>query len=157
MLPLLKKKKQNGFTLIEVMIVVSIIGILVATAVPYFVALQNKTKRVELINALSGVYVVEVAYFATLSEWLPHSCGGGGPPYCDCTQTSDPLEFSRDFTAGGLNFSGSLKFYGICIFFPGLGFTVRGAGNIDLDPALDQGEVTNGNRTVFLTLDDILN
>ncbi|QUM87511.1 prepilin-type N-terminal cleavage/methylation domain-containing protein [Moritella sp. 36] len=44
-------KKQNGFTLIELVIVIIVLGILAATAVPKFINLQDDAK----VSAMKGV------------------------------------------------------------------------------------------------------
>jgi type IV pilus assembly protein PilA len=56
-------RKQGGFTLIELMIVVAIIGILAAIAIPNFLSYQARSRQAEARTNLGAVFVSEIAYF----------------------------------------------------------------------------------------------
>ena len=56
-------RNKKGFTLIELMIVVAIIGILAAIAIPNFLKFQAKSKQSEAKTNLKAVYTAETSYF----------------------------------------------------------------------------------------------
>ena len=69
MMKLLKSKK--GFTLIELMIVVAIIGILAAIAIPNFLTFRLKAKTSEAKSNLGAIRTVEEAYKAEEDTYYP--------------------------------------------------------------------------------------
>ena len=67
------KKNQKGFTLIELMIVVVIIGILAALAIPRFMQATTKSKQSEAKQLLKQVYTMQRAY---RQEFDTYACNG---------------------------------------------------------------------------------
>ena len=61
--------KKRGFTLIELMIVVAIIGILAAIAIPDFLKFQAKARQSEAKTNLASVATSQIAYFAEHNNW----------------------------------------------------------------------------------------
>src|SRR3569623_802832 len=59
------RKRGSGFTLVELMIVVAIIGILAAVAIPAFSKYIKRSKTAEAAGHLNKMWAGSVAYFET--------------------------------------------------------------------------------------------
>jgi type IV pilus assembly protein PilA len=67
---MLKALRSNkGFTLIELMIVVAIIGILAAIAIPNFLRYQATSRQAEARTNLGGIYVAQTASFSNTGTY----------------------------------------------------------------------------------------
>jgi type IV pilus assembly protein PilA len=67
-----KKQFQDGFTLVELMIVVAIIGVLSAVAVPNFKKYQAKAKSSEAKVQLAAAYTAQQAFYGDFGIY--HTC-----------------------------------------------------------------------------------
>ena len=101
MLKIFRKEGQKGFTLIELMIVIAIIGILAAIAIPQFVSYRQKGYNTDAKGELKSFYTACQAYYADNA-----SASG------DCTTTMVNATFQPSgsvsiATAGGQNMVGT--------------------------------------------------
>jgi type IV pilus assembly protein PilA len=67
----MSKKLKKGFTLIELMIVVAIIGVLAAIAIPNFIKFQARSKQSEAKANLKALFTAEKAYYAEKDKYSP--------------------------------------------------------------------------------------
>lgn len=73
------KKLVRGFTLVELMIVVAIIGILSAIAIPNFIKFQAKSKQSEAKTNLKAAFTAEKSFFAEKDQYGTFSGSGYVP------------------------------------------------------------------------------
>jgi type IV pilus assembly protein PilA len=62
-------KNEAGFTLVELMVVVGIIGILSSIAIPSYMGFRAKARQTEAKVTLASIYTGEASYFVTNSSY----------------------------------------------------------------------------------------
>lgn len=90
---------QSGFSLVELMIVVGIIGILAAMAIPRFQKFQAKARMAEGRNMLNHIFTLEESYHLETNTYLAFGAvganlGGGNPTCSNAASEQLGLEFS---------------------------------------------------------------
>ena len=97
-----KSKKQGGFTLIELMIVVAIIGILAAVALPLLMDYLNSSKSAEGDLQIDAIEGKAKKFFYAHNQAYPDGAGTTAPAAGCCT-TANHLcaPNAADWTAAG--------------------------------------------------------
>ena len=146
-------RRQCGFTLIELMIVVAIIGILAIIAIPNFLRYQAQTRQAEAKTNLGGIFVAELAYFGENSRF-----GSFSEIIYSLTGLSNRYTYrSGAAGAGGGPSSGTenVDLHSASVGIPAAentvvpaqngpsGFTATATTNLDSDTTVDQWHVND--------------
>ncbi|MCK5126279.1 MAG: prepilin-type N-terminal cleavage/methylation domain-containing protein [candidate division Zixibacteria bacterium] len=138
-------KKQTGFSLIELLIVLVIIGILAGLAIPRYMAYTTRSKQTEAKGLLNQIYLSERAYFQSHDEyWIPDAgiFADRNNPYAFDTLGVEIMKSAR---------------YRYEIAGDAEHFTVTAtADHLDDDPPIDQWEMDQTGDLKVISDDSIL-
>ena len=143
-------KGRQGFTLIELMIVVAIIGVLSVISIPNFLMFQAKARQAEAKAALGAIFTAATTvlltdngtYAVTNIGLLPFS-PIGRPNYSywyDVNGTSTAVPGSST-AAGPCDVSSVTT--SVTPIASITGFTATAKGNLDNDPTCDEWSITH--------------
>ncbi|MDX2018672.1 MAG: prepilin-type N-terminal cleavage/methylation domain-containing protein [Deltaproteobacteria bacterium] len=165
------RNKNSGFTLVELMIVVAIIGILAAVAIPAFSKYIKKSRTAEATQTLNKLWQGSVAYYeadhndtatgAILIKQFPASATPEAAKCCTQTGMKCPgaaAIYNTDNSWAALNFSLADGHY-YRPLYSGAGantsstFTAEAEGDLDCDGTLAQfrriGRVDSASGNAF--------
>jgi len=177
------KKNQKGFSLIELMMVVVIIGVLAGVGIPQYQKFQMKARQSEVKSLLSGMYLAQKTFF---SEWNQYygdfnavgygldgtlgyhmTFGAAGPvlgpaahPNLVYRGNAAPVWRATQFCGGpntcvvNAGVAANQAVAGAGIPAGGLTFDFGGVANIDSDPNLDTWRIDE-TKTFTQVTDDI--
>ncbi len=133
------KKGGKGFTLIELMIVVVIIGILASMAIPRFMRVASKSKQSEAKGLLKQIYTMQQAYVGMHESY----CLNGVT-----ASSAAPLAYAQIHVDVMLPARYSYR-----IVANRTAFTCTATGNLDTDATIDTWTIDN-TGTLINTVDD---
>ena len=124
------QKGQNGFTLIELMIVVAIIGILAAIAIPNFLRFQLRARSSEGKTNIAAIRTAEESYAAEFGQFVAATVS----PTTAVSAAKQDFTPSAGFTSLGWSPEGQVYFsYAVGTDTNGTEYAIGAVADIDGD------------------------
>jgi prepilin-type N-terminal cleavage/methylation domain-containing protein len=135
-------RRQAAFTLVEIMIVVSVIALLAMIALPSFLRARQRAQNTQFINSLRVARDAFELYAVEHNDYPPNALPGTLPPGME-SYFGPSFDFSAPTPIGGswdwVNRKvGTL--IGVSVFSP----TVDSAQLEEIDAIIDDGDLSHG-------------
>jgi prepilin-type N-terminal cleavage/methylation domain-containing protein len=138
----MRYRRHTAFTLVEIMIVVSIIALLTAIALPSFMRARRRSQNAKFVNDLRVASGAFEMYAAEHNGYPPNVTPGVVPPGMDIYFGSN-FNFTAPTPIGG-NWDWANRkvgnFIGVSVFSP----TADDTQMQEIDAIIDDGDLTQG-------------
>jgi prepilin-type N-terminal cleavage/methylation domain-containing protein len=137
-----RSARPRGFTLVEIMVVVVIIGLLAALAIPAFQRNQRASQNARAINDFRIFVQAFEVYNTANGTWPADSGGGTVPPGMSGDFKEDAWTMQKNSLGGRWNWDQGRSWANAAVSVTN--FTVVDAQLQEMDAKLDDGNLTTG-------------
>jgi type IV pilus assembly protein PilA len=137
-----RNRVVQAFTLVEIMIVVVIIGLLAAMAIPAFRRVQEKAQNSRFVSDLRTFTQAFEQYALENGQWPPN-VGAGAVPAGLNSALQLAVWRAPTVLKGRWNYDRNINGFGVAVSMSGS--TVESARMVAIDRMIDDGDLSTGN------------